>query len=149
MHTHVVSCTDIINDIHSLLVLMEYALESKTGDSHDRVVQALQWSSDLCWHNLCHTASWHPYPNSRIWAHCCYLMRAGLLNRQICKSLVICMVFLWGKWNSIWTMVNVEEKDFWLFSESVIWEEEEWGIGYNHKNLWGKLFKIETWTLNE
>ena len=38
------------------------------------------WSSDLCWHNHCHNASWHPYPNSHICAHCCYLMENMWLN---------------------------------------------------------------------
>ena len=34
-----------------------------------------KWSSDLCRYNHCHNASWHPYPNSHICAHCCYLMK--------------------------------------------------------------------------
>ena len=55
-------------------------------------------SRDLCWHTLHWDASRYPYPNSHIWAHCCYLMlQASFFIFHI--FLLPSVQLIWLKWN--------------------------------------------------
>ena len=63
--------------------------ESKSGDTCVRLVPALQWSNDLCWHNLCHTASWHLYPNSHTYVYVVALYDMVVWVLAMCSARIV------------------------------------------------------------